>query len=269
MGPLLVVLFLSIFCHTQGISAVKTTNPVKKIICDEDVFISSLPFEGKVFLHPWNIHERRGDWYHNRAYCAKHCAEMVIIYSAQENTFFHDFLSAVGIRYPGAWLGAQLENKDFCRWYNGERRNNYCPMAQGNYNEQYLTCLVAGAGYEGQTSYRNSNCTGPDSELLYIACQRPGTRGTPDVLGTRGTPEVLGTRGTFGTFSERGNLIEYTTARAPSGYVIGGCRNGVCFKWTDYNSRQWCYTKMTQSNLKVACTSDTECNDTWHCAEGL
>lgn len=123
-------------------------------------------------MHPWNVNERRGDWYHNRAYCAANCAEMVIIHSEPENLFFHDFMRTVGMVHPGAWLGAQiLYKQNFFNWYNGEAISGYCPKAPGEYNEDGLTCLDIGWD-NNKIWWRNWYCTGAVSDKHFIACQR-------------------------------------------------------------------------------------------------
>lgn len=141
--------------------------------CSEDSFISSTPYGKKVFLHPWKTDERKGDWYYNRDYCAKNCAEMVTIDSAEENTFFHEFIRHVGMKHPGAWLGAQIKDRqEISRWYNDKEMGSYCPKAPGEYNEPGLTCLDVGWN-EGQTWWRNWHCTGAYSDIHFVACQRP------------------------------------------------------------------------------------------------
>lgn len=154
-------------------------NPVTKENCCEDPFISSEPYGEKQFLHPWKTDERKGDWYHNRAYCAEHCAEMVTIDSNQENEFFHGFMRSVGMKHPGAWLGAQIKQKQKpYTWYNGKPLA-YSVPAPGEYNEEGLTCLDVG-WENARTWWRNWYCTGDVSDRHLIACQRIISKNTSE-----------------------------------------------------------------------------------------
>lgn len=124
-------------------------------------------------MHPVETKDRKGDWNYNRAYCAENCAEMVMIHSDSENVFFHEFMRNVGMKHPGAWLGAQIiEKQDIRHWYNDDEFGHYCPKAPGEYNEPGLTCLDVG-WTEGQAWWRNFYCTGAISDKHFIACQRP------------------------------------------------------------------------------------------------
>ncbi len=146
--------------------------------CPDEAFIVSYPFQDKVFLHPWKTSDRRGDWFNNRAYCARHCAEMVTIHSEEEQKFFFDFMRSVGMTHPGAWLGAQIDDrKDFRRWYNGVEASHYIPVAPGEYNEGGLTCLDIGWD-ESVAFWRNYYCTGAVSNIHFVACQRASSSST-------------------------------------------------------------------------------------------
>jgi len=176
MTQILLTLVLAVVIRTQPAALQNinrfSLNPINVEGCSGfDPFISSTEHESKFYLHPWKTDERKGDWYHNRAYCAKHCAEMVTIHSEEQNTFFHTFIRNVGMVHPGAWLGAQSVNKaDISHWYNGERMG-YCPKAPGEYNEPGLTCLDV--GWENNKNWwRNFYCN--DNRHL-IVCQRNTT----------------------------------------------------------------------------------------------
>lgn len=72
-------------------------------------------------------------------YCAKHCTEMVTIDSEEENSFFHEFMRNVGMKHPGAWLGARIDKKREIRsWYNG-KKVKYQPKTPAEYSEPGVT----------------------------------------------------------------------------------------------------------------------------------
>lgn len=90
--------------------------------------------------------------------------------------FFLDFLrssvyDATGANRVGGaaiWLGAQVNNKTFSGWSNGEM-NDYNNPHSSEYNEDGLTCLCAAAGITDNYWY-NYYC---DMDYYLIACQRP------------------------------------------------------------------------------------------------
>lgn len=136
--------------------------------CEYDAFISSTPFNGKVFLHPWKKTERTADWFETRGYCAKHCAELVTIRSAEENVHFLSFMRSISLT-DAVWLGAEVENRtEFASWSNGENVT-YSNKAPGEYNEDGRTCLNA-AYVTSQNLWYNYYCYHPN---YLIACQRP------------------------------------------------------------------------------------------------
>jgi len=141
--------------------------PIVKTFCDNDAFISSQAINGKVFLHPWNTDERRGDWYKARGYCAAHCAEIVRIDSKEENDLFLAFMRSVGMTAPGVWLGAEVDNRvPFTNWANGDIAlfpNNK------NYPDPGHTCVSANRGLTTLNLWYNDPCGG---DTAYIACQR-------------------------------------------------------------------------------------------------
>lgn len=141
--------------------------PAVNQFCEYDAFVASDPYNGKVFLQPWESSERLGDWYEARGYCAKHCAELVTIHSATENAFFFDFMRQVNF-YTWVWMGAEIESlAAFTTWSNGEP-NDYSAMAPGEPNEPGHTCLNGGPNIYNY--WYNDYCY--DTNAL-IACQRP------------------------------------------------------------------------------------------------
>lgn len=99
---------------------------------------------------------------------------MVILRSQKEHLFFFEFMREVGMKHPGAWLGAQINQKrDFHRWYNDEEANDYIPVAPEEYNEEGLTCLDI--GWDDVSWWRNWYCTGDISDKHFVACQRSAT----------------------------------------------------------------------------------------------
>lgn len=140
----------------------------KKRYCDHDAFLSSKPINNKVFLAPYKSAERIGDWYENSGYCAAHCAEMVTIQSAEENTHLVNFMRSTGMK-KGVWLGATIFNKqDFTHWYSGAPVTYTHPKDVNEYNEEDLTPLLTGFG--NKSLWGNWYFTEPG---ISIACQRP------------------------------------------------------------------------------------------------
>lgn len=139
--------------------------------CHHDAFIASDVYEGKEFLFPWKTSERKGDWNYNRGYCAQHCAQMVTLRNQNEHMFFYNFMVQNGMLHPGAWLGAQVNQKQLLRWYNSDELIEYNPVAPGEYDQTGLTCLDIGWD-NGQSWWRNYHCAGALSDLHFIACQR-------------------------------------------------------------------------------------------------
>lgn len=136
--------------------------------CEYDAFISSTEYNGKVFLHPWKKSERTADWFEARGYCAKHCAELVTIQSAAENTHFLNFMRSINL-YDAVWLGAEIDNPltNFTTWSNGENAT-YLSKAPGEYNESGHTCINA-AYVTSQNLWYNYYCTYTN---YLVACQR-------------------------------------------------------------------------------------------------
>lgn len=143
--------------------------PKGKQFCDYDAFTSSLSINGKVFLHPYRKDERRGDWHEAVGYCARHCAEIVVINSVEENDLFLAFMRSLGMTAPGVWLGAVVNDKvPFPNWYNGAPAI-YNNKAAGEYNNAGHTCVSANRGLTPLNLWYNDNCLG---DTFYIACQR-------------------------------------------------------------------------------------------------
>ncbi len=138
--------------------------------CEYDAFVSSTPFKDKVFLHPWKKSERNADWFEARGYCAKHCAELVTIQSAEENAHFLKFMQSILLN-DFVWIGAEIENRaPFTKWSNGENAT-YVSQAPGEYNEDGRTC--ANAYIVGDKYYwYNYYCYYPS---YFVACQRPAS----------------------------------------------------------------------------------------------
>jgi len=148
--------------------------PAVSKVCNYDAFVASTKFNNKVFLFPWETDNQRGNWLKAWGYCAAHCAEMVTIHSEEENKFFLDFMRNVGFDDKGEngnkvsiWLGAQVHNKTFTNWSNGEK-GDFNPAAIGEYNEDGLTCLTAAFKITNDFWY-NYFC---DRNSNFIACQR-------------------------------------------------------------------------------------------------
>jgi len=148
--------------------------PAKSKICEYDAFHASTAYGSKVFLFPWETADQRGSWLRNRGYCAAHCAEMVTIHSQAENQFFLDFMrstvfddSGLNAANVAIWLGAQIENKTFNGWTNGEI-NDYNNPKSTEYNEDGLTCLTAAWSIDNNYWY-NYFC---DWNNYFVACQR-------------------------------------------------------------------------------------------------
>lgn len=141
--------------------------PQKSKNCDFDAFISSTPYEGKVFLHPWKRSERTGDWFEARGYCAKHCAELVTIQSEKENDHFLKFMRSVNA-HDAVWLGAQIVNgTDFTVWSDGKLAR-YSNLAPGERNKRGRTC--ANAAFRATDNFwYNYYCT---HASYLVACQR-------------------------------------------------------------------------------------------------
>lgn len=98
---------------------------------------------------------------------------MVTINNATENEFFHQFMRSVGMVHPGAWLGAQIRNKQNIVTWSNESEMTFCPKASGEFNEDGLTCLDVGWD-NGLNWWRNFHCTGEVSDKHFVACQREG-----------------------------------------------------------------------------------------------
>lgn len=144
--------------------------PTVKTNCDFDAFISSTPYNGKVFLHPWKKDERKGDWYEARGYCAANCAEIVTIQSAAENEFFLNFMREVGLD-TAVWLGAEIEDRaEFTVWSNNltAKYHNKQPL---EYDQFGHTCLNAALLTDFNTWW-NYPCTLAN---YLVACQRSAT----------------------------------------------------------------------------------------------
>lgn len=150
-----------------SIQASLTVMPQRNDFCEYDAFVSSTPFKGKVFLHPWKKTERIADWFEARGYCAKHCAELVTISSEEENVHFLNFMRSVNLN-DAVWLGAEVENNaDFKAWSNGQNVT-YTNKAAGEYNEPGRVCVNA-AWSTSQNFWYTYYCTYPN---YLVACQR-------------------------------------------------------------------------------------------------
>lgn len=131
MAP--VFLLLAILLQLQGIKSDSfTQHPERKEFCDYDAFISSTPFNGKVFLIPANINERQSDWYGARNYCAEHCADSVTIHSEEENNFLHKFLQILNTFDGQTWIGGQVV-QSVGTWSNGEPFNYSNPISAADF----------------------------------------------------------------------------------------------------------------------------------------
>ncbi len=68
------------------------------------------------------------------------------------------------------WLGAQVKNKTFTGWTNGEP-NDFNPVAAApEYNEDGMSCLNANWGSIANDNWYNYYCDWNDYN---VACQRP------------------------------------------------------------------------------------------------
>lgn len=144
--------------------------PTVKRNCDYDPFISSTPFDGKVFLHPWKKSERKADWFEARGYCAANCAELVTIQSAAENEFFLNFMRSVNLD-DAVWLGAEVEERvEFSYWSNGLAAT-YHNKQPSEYDQTGHTCVNA-AYLTNINTWWNYYCTVTN---YLVACQRPAS----------------------------------------------------------------------------------------------
>lgn len=152
--------------------------PARSKVCKYDAFMSSTPYNGKVFLFPWETTDRKGDWLKNYGFCAAHCAEMVTISSAAENSFFLNFMRRSELT-DAVWLGAQVKNQTLSGWTDGQSLV-YENKATGEYNDDGLTCLTAAYGVTNDKWY-NYFC---DYNSYFVACQR-GASWTPNIVSVR------------------------------------------------------------------------------------